>query len=1106
MDLLASKFSPPTLPDVLPRPRLRQRLDSDQARSLVLVTGQAAQGKSTLVAHWLRERPQPTAWVCLDPSHSDPAVFCDLLTLAFRAAGQGHLLSDTGPQRSLAAGDNARLAACRQRLDPLWRHLPLPLNLVLDGLDPVLPAADGLALIEWLIDDLPAGLRLFLISRQMPPLRLQRLKVRQKALVLTNEELAFTADEIKAFFNRIRAIDLGDALIDRIARLTGGWAGALVLIGQWLARQPPALWASALADGLPPDVLREAFRYFAEEVLAFQPPDVQSFMMRAAVLDIMEPAMVADLTGATDSQSRLQELVRCNLFIQALQDADQLGRFVFNPLFADFLRETLQATGGPAVHRRLLVKAGKRYVAAHRSETAIPFFLQADAVDLAAAAIKKAGPDWVIKGLTADLASWIGQLPAPMVRADPWLLYLMTMTRRLDGGRRSIDDFQAALDGFTAGGDKRGQMLALAGRIETAVFAGQGGRELAPWLNQAETLIRQMGETVFYAYAKATLWMQIGFGCIAGAETLPKGLSACQSAYLLAKKIGNAVLQITTTVVGALGQTLAGQLSEAERSLARIDAGISLDACPEYRILKNLVSLDLALNRGDETTARRYHDTVQRDIEAFGLQFLYPAFIAASVRLDLSAGQLAAAAMASRHLADVAVLADNAAYAGIAAKLEALVHYHGGKQDLAVARAANACRILINAGRTGSDLFEAKLIQGLSERCLGAVKRGERLVDEALVHFKTIPNPLAACQAHMAMALIKAGEKDGAALTGHLTTAFQIARDKGYGHFPLISPRDLSAVCMLALQNDVAAEAAARLLFSGPVQKSGLAVEEVVRPLGDNQPVPGPSLRRALRRAHLPRLNIQTFGGFSVRRGDTPIAEKHWTGSRPRLLLKSLVVHGSRDVPKDIVIEDLWPDSGPAAALQSFKVTLHRLRKILEPDMDPAFGSSYVHLKDNLVSLDPDLCRCDVETFIDICRRITGSGPDTDPEHLYALSRRLDELVIGDFLPEEPYAPWIALRRKALKEHFVGVMQKAAGIFQRLGRWELAAACYQAMIRCDTVLEPAHRGLMLCYARQGLRSQAIKVYEDFKTAVASDLGAVPDQATTDLFNEILKGP
>src|SRR4030042_1748670 len=76
-----------------------------------------------------------------------------------------------------------------------------------------------------------------------------------------------------------------------------------------------------------------------------------------------------------------------------------------------------------------------------------------------------------------------------------------------------------------------------------------------------------------------------------------------------------------------------------------------------------------------------------------------------------------------------------------------------------------------------------------------------------------------------------------------------------------------------------------------------------------------------------------------------PWPAREWGGPLPRLLLKALIARGSQAVPKDVIMEDLWPEAAPAEAENKFKSCLHRLRKALEPDLDRIVGSSFVHLE-----------------------------------------------------------------------------------------------------------------------------------------------------------------
>jgi LuxR family maltose regulon positive regulatory protein len=49
-----------------------QRLDQEEAKKLIVILGQAAQGKTTLAASWINTSTMPSAWLNLGPEDSDP--------------------------------------------------------------------------------------------------------------------------------------------------------------------------------------------------------------------------------------------------------------------------------------------------------------------------------------------------------------------------------------------------------------------------------------------------------------------------------------------------------------------------------------------------------------------------------------------------------------------------------------------------------------------------------------------------------------------------------------------------------------------------------------------------------------------------------------------------------------------------------------------------------------------------------------------------------------------------------------------------------------------------------------------------------------------------
>jgi DNA-binding SARP family transcriptional activator len=252
-------------------------------------------------------------------------------------------------------------------------------------------------------------------------------------------------------------------------------------------------------------------------------------------------------------------------------------------------------------------------------------------------------------------------------------------------------------------------------------------------------------------------------------------------------------------------------------------------------------------------------------------------------------------------------------------------------------------------------------------------------------------------------------------------------------------------------------------------------------------------------------LDIRTLGGFEVRHnGKTAISDRQWAGVRQKLLLKAIVVNGCREIPKDILMDALWPDSSADTALKRFKVTLHRLRNVLESDADRRSGASCIALKDNLVSLDMKRCRVDVNDFLAACDAIRHLKRDGDDDRCLAACQRAVSIYAGEFLPEEPYLNRVEMKRSALREQFLGVLMDMAAIFEAKGKPDQAIRCGYQAILADPLAENAYLQLMHLLQRQGRRSAALRVYRDLERRLADELDTEPDPETKRIYEKICR--
>ncbi|MBI4764324.1 MAG: tetratricopeptide repeat protein [Deltaproteobacteria bacterium] len=261
-------------------------------------------------------------------------------------------------------------------------------------------------------------------------------------------------------------------------------------------------------------------------------------------------------------------------------------------------------------------------------------------------------------------------------------------------------------------------------------------------------------------------------------------------------------------------------------------------------------------------------------------------------------------------------------------------------------------------------------------------------------------------------------------------------------------------------------------------------------------------VRRALHRSSLPLLRIETLGGFRVIRSGSPVKEEEWHGSLTKNMLKAIVAQWEDGVRKEVLMESLWPEGQPAKVEKNFKSALHRLRQILEPDMDPKYGYYYVRLKENWVSLDQGICEVDVNKFLALLKEGEKREASQQIEEALFVFQEAIGLYKGDFLPDDVYSEWAGSRREELRRKYLGLLVKTARIYEDRGAPRKAISFYEKAIECDPFSEEAHRRLMVLYAAMGKHDKALHLYKSYQKVLREGLDAEPDALTKSLHKKI----
>jgi len=442
--LLATKLHiPRPRPGFVPRPRLLQRLAEGTARELMLICTPAGFGKTTLLGDWARHGQRSVGWLSLDDADNDPARFWRHVAAALNRVRPGIadrvavLLEGLQP-----AAFEAVAAALVNELAGETEEMVL----VLDDYH-LIEAPPVQRSLEFLLEHLPASLRLVLASRADPPLPLARLRARGQLAELRAADLRFTSEEAAELLHAAVGAELPEAAITALEDRTEGWAAGLQLAALSLRGHGDIAGFIKGFSGSH----RYVLDYLAEEVLDRQPEPLRAFLLETSILDRVCGPLADAVTGRSDGQALLEQVERANLFLVPLDEERRWYRF--HQLFADLLRARLQqAEAGrvPELHRRAAEWSEQHGLI----DEAIHHALGSGDGAWAARLVEQHLGETLGRDESALLERWLSRLPEDAVRSRPalclaeglrqlFLGHLDAVNHLLEQAERAFDHGQA---------------------------------------------------------------------------------------------------------------------------------------------------------------------------------------------------------------------------------------------------------------------------------------------------------------------------------------------------------------------------------------------------------------------------------------------------------------------------------------------------------------------------------------------------------------------------------------------------------------------------------------------------------------------------------------
>ncbi|KMY67668.1 hypothetical protein AAU61_07130 [Desulfocarbo indianensis] len=1100
-----SKFRQPFLPKVLVRGRLLRRLAENDHKNLWLVNGQAAQGKTTLLATWASRVRNATVWVNCGPEDS-PAenLFWSLLRALSLTLGRDldHVAAEAGLGRAPLM-DPAQLAYLARLI---YENAPEGAQLILDNLDQIPSDAASLGLVRALIEVLPPRRRLIILSRNELPGQAD-LVMQQRAFVLGNDELACSVQEASQLLELMSGAEPPEKQVRDAHRLTEGWIGGLVLYSEYLQSLPPNA-AGKLAPGAMPDkVVGGVYLFFWQNIFNQQSRRIQEFLARCAVFSVLDPAALAEAAGEPDAQEILENLRQRHLFISAVFDKDRGRIYRLHQIFRYFLKERYQRLFSPEESRSFLVRAGGVFAAHGYWEEALRCHLGGGEHSAAAETIKRLAPTLLNEGRLGELEHWLGKLPEGLMGDDPWLLYYQCQAWRWIGVAKIIKALPDLRAAFAKSNDKRGALAAQALELDASFAAGLPWSQLETSLAATERLLDGV-ELEGHEAERAVLLSQYGF--IHAVRGFPrKAAWACEQASILIPRLKNPFLASRVLLYHMDALNFMGELERSARKKLEMEALLGQLRISHLPAEAFIPRCYLETLQGNLAQARRELDRAQEMIDQAGLIYMLPIRLLYDCLWSAMAGQheRAQACFAQLHSLPAGLAPPFALSASKV--ILAMSLSRAEKEREAWDLAHQACgELASDQCKAPSHWASGKTLIAILGRSLGEDGASlEREAGQVRQVFMEIGSRQFQTEAELALCLLAWDRGDRQEALAWLRESLAVRRGKPYeGFFIFMRPREIAE--LFALSAELGWEDGVESLGQGLLALSDEHLPAQLKSL-TGHPLPAVreqalDLKRSAQRRQAPLARIAAFGPLRVRVGDRSIGNRQWGRKQVRQLLMALIALGSQGVSRDKIMDAIWPEANPESAEKTFKVTLHRLRKVFEPNLDRASGSSYVIQEDGLFKLDPELCGVDVNEFRSLAKEAKRLEDAGDPEGAAQKRERAAGLYEGDFLATEAYLPWCREPRRRLREEYLDLMAQIAQFHERKGQIGQAMRFFNRLIETDPYNEYAYQRLMSLQAEVGLLGEAKRTYRACREHLKKGLDSEPGWNTQALYKQILE--
>ncbi len=248
-------------------------------------------------------------------------------------------------------------------------------------------------------------------------------------------------------------------------------------------------------------------------------------------------------------------------------------------------------------------------------------------------------------------------------------------------------------------------------------------------------------------------------------------------------------------------------------------------------------------------------------------------------------------------------------------------------------------------------------------------------------------------------------------------------------------------------------------------------------------------------------VQIKFFGSISLIRGQRKLEDKEWQRDKSKELFVYLYCHRHRFTPKEEIAQALWPERSIESLDRDFKVVLNTLLKVLEPQRNARQDSFFIQRKNNMYQLQHiSFLHIDVERFFYYYQL---GMEEFDPELSNEWLQLAEASYTDTLYAEKKQIDWLAQDREKLQFLYIEVLERLAQNATRQQQFKKAINYAEKILREDALWEEGYRLLMYSHYQLQNRSLALKWYEKCVQHLQQELNTTPMESTMAVYDLIM---